>query len=242
MKEILIVVPVYNEEKNILKVIDKIITNVPQADILVVDDGSTDRTKEILDYHKVSYLSHAANLGYGSAVQTGLKYAVSNKYPIISLMDGDGQHDPKELFLMIKKLKEENLDLVIGSRFITFWKTVYPVSLPRKLGMIFFSLIASLLTKIRIKDTTSGFQVFNLRTAGFLQKIYPTDFPDAEILILLNLLYFKTKEIPVKMNARKKGKSMITFFRSLYYPFRMFVSILVVLIRVLILKKQVKNV
>lgn len=241
MKEILIIVPVYNEEQNLPEVLHKIIKHVPQADILVVDDGSTDRTKEKLEQHKVPHLSHAVNLGYGAAVQSGLKYAVSKKYSFIALMDGDGQHDPSSLLLMVEKLKKENLDLVIGSRFITFWKTVYPVSLPRKLGMIFFSIIASLLTNIKIKDTTSGFQAFNLRTASFLEKIYPTDFPDAEIVILLNLLSFKTKEIPVKMVAREEGKSMITFLRSFYYPFRMFISILVVLLRVIILKHKVKN-
>jgi len=241
-KDILIIVPVFNEANNILEVIDNIIRNVSQADFLVVDDGSTDKTRKVLEKHNVPYLFHAANLGYGAAVQTGLKYAVSKGYPVISLMDGDGQHHSKELLPMIEKMKKENLDLIIGSRFMTFWKTVYSVPLPRKLGMIFFSIIASILTNTKIKDTSSGFQVFNLRTAALLQKIYPSDFPDAEIIILLNLLSFKTKEIPVKMIAREKGKSMITFFRSLYYPFMMFVSIMVVLIKVFILKHQVKNV
>lgn len=241
MSEILILVPVYNEEENISGVIKAIKQKLPHADILFIDDGSEDRTRTHLDQHKVPYLSHAVNLGYGAAVQTGLKYAVEKKYPLMALMDGDGQHNPEDLIPMIEKLKKDKLDLVIGSRFLTFWKTVYPISFPRKLGMIFFSTLASLLTGIKIKDTTSGFQVFNLKTASFLQKLYPTDFPDAEIVILLNLLYFKTQEIPVKMKIRKEGKSMITFIRSLSYPFRMLISILVVLIRVLILRRQVKN-
>ncbi|MCK4496339.1 MAG: glycosyltransferase family 2 protein [Candidatus Aminicenantes bacterium] len=241
MKDTLIIIPVFNEEKNISEVIKNIYQSVPDSNILVVDDGSTDGTPEVLNHNNIPCISHATNFGYGAAVQTGLKYAVKKKYKIVALMDGDGQHDPKELPRMIKTLKEENLDMVIGSRFIKSWKTIYSISLPRKIGMMLFSNIAFLLTKVKIKDTTSGFQVFNAKTASFLEKIYPSDHPDAEIVILLNLLSFKTKEIPVKMYPRMQGKSMITLFRTLYYPFRMFVSIIVILLKVFLLKHQVKN-
>lgn len=240
-KNVLITIPAYNEEGNLPGVFRSIRENVPGADLLVVNDGSRDGTGEVLKKHRVAHLTHGTNQGYGAAVQSGLKYAVAKGYPIIALMDGDGQHDPAEIPRMVEALRTENVDLIIGSRFQGRWKTVYPIGFPRKAGMFLFSGLVSLLTKIRIKDTTSGFQVMNGRTARFLEKYYPTDNPDAEIVILLSLMDFKVREMSVVMNPRNQGKSMITRLRSFSYPFRMLIAILVVLLRVIILKGKIKH-
>lgn len=236
MKKTIVIIPAYNEEKNITRVLNKTKRILKNSDILVIDDCSEDNTKKILEQLKVDYVSHPVNIGYGGAVQTGLKYALNKDYQSVVLLDGDGQHEPNEVPKLIDKLVREDLDLVIGSRFTENYKTVYPIPFFRKIGMIFFSKIASLLTKQKIQDTTSGFQVFNKKTASFLHKIYPSDFPDAEIIILLKLLSFKIGETPVKMYHRQTGKSMITFFRSLYYPVRMIISIFTVLLKVIIIK------
>ena len=240
-KEILIIIPAYNEEKNLPGVFRRVRESLPEADLLVVNDGSADGTGDVLTQHNVSHLTHGTNQGYGAAVQSGLKYAVAEGYPVIALMDGDGQHEPLEISRMLKVLRAENVDLVIGSRFQGRWKTAYPIGFTRKVGMFLFSSIASLLTKIRIKDTTSGFQVMNTRTAEFLEKYYPTDNPDAEIVIFLNLMDFKVREMSVVMHPRRQGKSMITRLRSITYPFRMLIAILVVLLRVMILKGRMKH-
>lgn len=240
-KDVLIIIPACNEEGNLPGVIQRIEKFIPMADLLVVDDGSRDGTRFVLKKFGVPHLTHGTNLGYGAAVQSGLKYAVAAGHSVVVLMDGDGQHDPKEIPGMIDILEKENLDLVIGSRFHGRWRTAYPIGVPRKLGMILFSSIASLLTKTHIKDTTSGFQVMNARTAKFLEKIYPTENPDAEIVILLRLMDFKIKEMSVSMFPRTQGKSMITRIRTFTYPFRMLIAILVVLLRVIISKRKMKN-
>ncbi len=236
MKRALVIIPAYNEEKNIAEVINKTKKVLKNSDILVIDDCSKDNTKKILEELEVEYISHPVNIGYGGAVQTGLKYALNKNYQLVILMDGDGQHEPNEIPKLLNKLEKEDLDLVIGSRFREKYKTTYPIPFFRKMGMIFFSKITTLLTKQKIHDTTSGFQVFNKKTASLLYEIYPSDFPDAEIIILLKLLSFKIGEVPVKMYHRQAGKSMITFLKSLYYPVRMIISIFTVLLKVIIIK------
>ncbi len=241
MKETIIIVPAYNEEKNIAGVIEQTRKTIKNADILVVDDCSKDKTKTILKELKVDFISNPVNIGYGGAIQTGLLYAIEKDYKTIVLLDGDGQHDPTEIPTLIEKLKNEKLDLVIGSRFKERYKSIYSINFFRKLGMILFSKITSILTKQKIQDTTSGFQAFNKKVAKVLSEIYPSDFPDAEIIILLSKLSFKVSEIPVKMYQRKSGKSMITFFKSIYYPFRTIISIFTVLIKIIIIKPTENN-
>jgi len=242
-KDILIIIPAHNEEKNLPEVIKKIRNSIQEANILVIDDCSTDNTKNKLRDLNVNFIHLPVNLGYGGAVQTGLKYAVEKGYPLIVLLDGDGQHEPSEIPKLLRKLEENNLDLVIGSRFKDNYHPVYSIPFFRKLGMIFFSRITSLLIHQKMRDTTSGFQVFNNKVASILSEIYPSDFPDAQVIILLKKLSFKIGEVQVKMHQRQTGKSMITFFKSIYYPFRIFLSIFIILLRLFIMKfSKEKNV
>ncbi len=222
--------PVYNEEKSIRDVISKAL-QLEDVDILVVDDASKDRTTEmILDFKndRIKILRHPINMGYGTAIRTGLKWGLSKGYELFLIMDADGQHLPEEfskLFPFVDKF-----DIVLGSRFSSGFKSTYRIPFLRKLGMIFFSHLIMLITFRRIYDTTTGFQVFNRKTACILKEIYPYDFPDAEVILKLMLLNLRVKEVPVRMLERESGTSMIGFLKSIYYPFRQSLGIISFLI------------
>jgi glycosyltransferase involved in cell wall biosynthesis len=229
--EILIIVPSYKEEKNITHVISGIIKYFPNADILIIDDGSKDRIREIAERFGINTIVHPFNMGYGVTIQTGYKYAVRNGYEILVQFDGDGQHDPRFIDPMINELKESGSDVVIGSRFIEGGG--YDAPFLRKMGIKFFSKIASLITGQKITDSTSGLQVLNKKTFTFYSKMenFPYDYPDADTIITLCYAGFRVKEIPVQMHDRREGKSMTSGLKALFYITQMLISIIITLIR-----------
>ena len=239
MKEskVLIIVPSFREEKNILRVISGLRANVPDLDVLIIDDGSKDRTQEIALNNGVKVLKHPFNMGYGVAVQTGYKYAVKHGYDIVVQIDGDGQHDPKFIIPLIRTLKRSNADVVIGSRFLKGGG--YDAPFLRKTGIRFFSKIASFITKQKFTDSTSGQQALNRRVLDYFSRLdnFPYDYPDADTIITLCFAGFKVREIPVVMHDRKSGESMTAGIRSLIYVVQMLISIFIILIR----KKTIAN-
>lgn len=226
----LIVIPAYNEKKSIGDVIRKIKNSYPEIDILVINDGSRDDTARLaLDSGAIA-VTHLFNMGYGVALQTGYKYATRNRYDFIVQMDGDGQHDPKYIKDLLEEIQNGEADLIIGSRFIN--NTRYKTPLNRRLGMFLFSRIVSLIIQYRITDSTSGFRALNRKTAEFLSgDIYPGDYPDADVLIMLHNAGFRIKEIPLAMNQSHSSKSMHSGFKPIYYVFKMILSIFVTLLR-----------
>lgn len=231
-----IVVPVYNEEKNIRRVIDEIRAAGIDWDILVVDDGSADSTRAILSALPVVVIPHPVNLGYGAAVQTGLKHAVAKGYGTVVLMDGDGQHVPSEIPKLLTKL-EEGADIVIGSRFLGL-DGGYRIPILRRVGIVFFSTLAGVLGGTRILDVTSGFQAMRRPVAEFLAEEYPVEFPDAEVIISLGLKKFRIAEVPTRFRSREHGTSMYSSpARALYYPFKSLLASFVALLRLARLKK-----
>jgi glycosyltransferase involved in cell wall biosynthesis len=236
MDKTLLIIPCYNEGKTIKRVIKGLQKLNFTFDILVIDDNSSDNTVEEIKNVGVNYLSLPINLGYNYDVQTGLKYGIKNGYETFILMDGDGQHLSEEVPIIIKEFKDS--DIVIGSRFSKKYSSSYKIPFSRKMGMIFFSIITFIITGKKIKDTSSGFQIFNKKVAKALIYIYETKYPDAEVLVLLHLLGFKIKEIQVKMEERKEGSSMIS---GIYYPIRVSFGIILAIGRFLFLKKKVKN-
>jgi hypothetical protein len=235
MKKPLIIIPAFNEEKNIRKVVETTRQHSMESehfDIVVVCDGARDATAQIVKNMNVSLLEHPINLGAGAAIQTGLKYAVVQGYDIAVVVDGDGQHDPSEISKLIKTIEYTDVDVVIGSRFLnnqdvkTHWA--------RKIGIRLFSLIVSFIGRCKITDATSGFRAFNKRTIKLLSREIPADFPDADMLLFLALSKYKIIEVSVSSRERQDGESMYSLLRSVYYPLKLFISIIAVLVRFMV--------
>ena len=218
MKKILIIIPAYNEELSIGKVITEIKTKNKEVDILVVNDGSTDNTFNEACKYGVMVIDLPCNLGIGGAMQTGYMYAYKNDYDIAVQVDGDGQHDPSDIEEIIKPVMNNEVDMIIGSRFIN--KTGYKSTIFRRSGMIYFTNLIKILTGKRIEDTTSGFRAVNRKIIELFAKDYPLEYPEVEVIVKLSKMGYKIKEIPVFMHKRNFGKSSITPIKSIYYMIR----------------------
>jgi glycosyltransferase involved in cell wall biosynthesis len=233
----LIIVPAYNEEPRIGGVIRGIDQHISHADILIVDDGSTDRTREAALRAGAKVISHPFNLGYGAALQTGYQYALSKGYRELIQMDGDGQHDPSSISDLLAMVQKGEADVAIGSRFLQprgagSDHPPYRAPLMRRLGMRLFGTITSLIIKQKVTDPTSGYQAMN---RGVLEWVsgdrFPYDYPDADVIIMLHRAGFRIREVPVMMFENRGKKSMHGGWKPLYYVFKMFLSILVTLMR-----------
>ena len=230
MKKAIIIIPAYNEEKNIAGVINGIKNVIPDADILVVNDGGKDRTEEIARELGARVISLPYNMGYGAALQTGFKYALKKGYEYAVQIDADGQHDPKDIPKLLDVVLSGKADVVIGSRFLNGGK--YKAPAVRRLGMLFFARLTSLIIGEKITDPTSGYQAINKNGLQFYAgDYYPVDFPDADVIIMLHRAGLKIKEIPVIMYPSVQGKSMHSGLKPVYYIFKMFLSIFVTLLR-----------
>ncbi len=222
--KILAIVPAYNESNNIRKVILDLKKHCHNADVLLVNDCSTDKTYKIADKYADYIVDLPINLGIGGAVQTGFVFARDNNYDIAFQFDGDGQHNAEEVKILIDSIQSGNADVVIGSRFLRedegFKSTVL-----RRIGIKIFSFINSLLIKQYITDNTSGFRAYNLKAIKFLSDNYPSDYPEPEAVIMLGKKNFKILEVPVLMKKREKGKSSITGVYSFYYMIKVLLAI-----------------
>ncbi len=233
----LVVVPGYNEEGSIGPVIRGIKEHFPSAEILVVDDGSKDRTRSHALEAGARVISHPFNLGYGTALQTGYRYALARGYDRLIQMDGDGQHDPSCIVDLMDPIEKGEADIVIGSRFLEnhqvgFDSPPFRVPLVRRLGMGFFRTITSVIIGQKITDSTSGYQAMNRRALEWVSsERFPFDYPDADVIIMLHRAGFRIMEIPVRMFECQNKKSMHSGWRPLYYVFKMLLSILVTLMR-----------
>ncbi len=205
--KVLFVIPAYNEQDNIEKVLKEIKENAPFADILVINDCSTDNTKQVVEQNNVTCITGVFNLKYAMAVQTGLKYAMKNDYDYVIQFDADGQHIAKEAIRLLEEAQKGNYDIIIGSRYLE--DMGYPCPYFRKIGTKIFSFIIKCLCKQKIKDPLSGFQCLNKKVIQRYAKMgnYP-EFPDANLIIEMLLLGYKIKEVPVKMRIRESGESM----------------------------------
>jgi glycosyltransferase involved in cell wall biosynthesis len=228
--KILIVIPSFNEEASIGQVIREVKENVPETPILVVNDGSVDRTAQIAEECGARVISLPYNSGYGVALQTGYIYALKHNYSLVVQMDADGQHDPTSIQDLLRAVINSDADVIIGSRFLG--QDTYRISIARRIGMFVFGKLASLFCQQRVSDPTSGFQAIKGKAIDLIASDhYPPDYPDADFLIMLNRYGFKTREIPVKMHPSKINKSMHDGSQSIYYVFKMFLSIFVTLLR-----------
>jgi glycosyltransferase involved in cell wall biosynthesis len=226
----LAIVPAYNEEASVAWVVTAIHEHAPDFDVLVVDDGSTDRTSAEAERAGASVVQHPFNLGIGGAVQSGFKFAQRNGYDIAAQVDGDGQHDPAYLPSLVEALRsDDRIDMVSGSRFLE--QAGYRVPLRRRMGIKIFSLIVSLLVREKITDPTSGFRVTGRRGIELFARDYPHDYPEVEAILLMHAHRLRSSELAVRMNSRIGGRSSITPSVSVYYMVKVSLALLVGLFR-----------
>ena len=229
-RQILIIIPAYNEGERIGEVVHQVRQIHPDYDVAVINDGSKDDTVRAARAEGALVISHPFNLGYGVAIQTGYKFALAKGYDFAIQMDGDGQHDPSFITQLLAPVIAGETDLTLGSRFLG--TASYEPSLARRLGMIFFRRLISFLIGTRITDSTSGFQAFNRKVIRyFTTEVFPCDYPDADMLLTLHRAGFRISEVPVRMHASASGKSMHAGWKPLYYIFKMMLSIFVTLLR-----------
>jgi glycosyltransferase involved in cell wall biosynthesis len=225
---IAVLVPAFNESQSIERVVRNINDSNPQVDVIVINDGSADDTASLAEKAGATVLSLPVNLGYGAALQTGYKYALMHDYGYTVQIDGDGQHDPKFIPEMINKLRN-GTDVVIGSRFLGVGDYDNPAL--RQIGMTFFRFLIYLFIRRRVTDPTSGFQAMKRDVFEFFarSKQFPSDFPDADIIILLHYAGYRVEEMPVVMYKSETGKSMHSGWKPIYYIIKMLLSIYAVL-------------
>jgi hypothetical protein len=225
-----IIIPAYNEEKNIVSVIEDI-RKYHSGDIVVIDDGSQDVTSSLAREAGAFVIRHPFNMGYGVALQTGYKYAVEKNYDILLQIDGDGQHSAKFIPELFSQVESADCDVAIGSRFLS--ESQYRAGFLKSIGIKLFRKIILLITGEKITDPTSGYQCLNRSVFEFFTNdTFPCDYPDANVFIMLHRSGFKIKEIPVEMMPNPEGRSMHRgFFTISYYFFRVFLSIFITLIR-----------
>lgn len=226
---ICVIIPAYNEEASVSHVIRAVRHELPAAEIVVVNDGSTDSTSSCAQAAGASVVDLPFNLGIGGAVQTGLKYAHQGGYDAALEIDADGQHDPRYAPQLIDALyrQQPQIAMVIGSRFVT--DNDYRSSVLRRFGIHMFSFLIKLVTGKRIYDSTSGYRAYNRAALQFLSQRYPSDFPEPESIVMLLVHGYKICEIPVTMMQRTTGMSVVgrdLSFKAAYFVLSNAIAIL----------------
>jgi glycosyltransferase involved in cell wall biosynthesis len=227
----LAIVPAYNEEGAVGGLVAELREHVPDFDVVVVDDGSTDSTAAVAEAAgATAVIKHPFNLGIGGAVQSGFKYAARHDYDIAVQVDGDGQHDPTQIERLLRHLRMDGeADLICGSRYRG--PTGYKVSLPRRLGRRILSLTLRPIVGQAITDPTSGFRAMNRRGIELFSRSYPTDYPEVEAILMAHAHRMELHEIGVEMRERAHGRSSIRPRHSAYYMVRVLLAIMVGLFR-----------
>lgn len=213
---ILIIIPAYNEQGNIRKVIEELQTVAIKKVILVINDGSQDQTALEAKSTGVRVVSLPFNLGIGGAVQTGFKFALNEGFSIAVQVDGDGQHIARYIEQLLVPIEQKQADMVIGSRFLPP-HVGYRSSFVRRIGINFFAWLISFLTGCKVTDPTSGFRAFNVKMIQLFARSYPHDFPEPEAIMVARRFKARVLEVPVEMRKRQEGVSSIRYLKTLYY-------------------------
>lgn len=223
------IVPAYNEAECVAAVVAEVRAADPEFDVVVVDDGSTDATADAAARAGAHVVRLPYNLGIGGAVQTGYQYARDHGFDIAVQVDGDGQHDPSQIPLLLEPLVEGRADLVVGTRFAG--ERLYRAPPGRRLGMRIFAAVVSAVVRRRVTDTTSGFRAANRRAIRLFAADYPHDYPEVEATVLVFKHRLEMTEVPVAMRERASGRSSITALRSVYYMVKVLLALFVGLFR-----------
>ncbi len=222
---VIVIIPAMNEASSVGQVVRGALRVLPEAAVLVVDDGSTDRTAAEGEAAGALVVRLPYNLGIGGAVQTGLRYALAEGFDVAVQVDGDGQHLPEEIPKLLRTMESENADLVVGSRFIE--ESGYRPSFARGIGIRLFAALLGCLCGRRLTDTTSGFRAAGRLAIAHLSEMYACDYPEVESLVTLHRAGFKIVEVPVHMVARAEGASSIGAVRGFYYMLKVVLAVLV---------------
>lgn len=229
MKKKLVIIPAYNEAESIVQTVTSIQQAAPQFDYVIVNDCSTDQTLALCRQHGFNVIDLPINLGIGGAVQTGYLYAWRQHYDLAVQIDGDGQHNPAFLDKMAMEFERDDINMVIGSRFIEH--EGFQSSFMRRLGIRYFTWLIALLTKERITDATSGLRMVDRSLIERFAQTYPVDYPEPETVVESLINGYRVKEIPVIMNERQGGVSSISLSKSIYYMIKVSLAILFVKVR-----------
>jgi glycosyltransferase involved in cell wall biosynthesis len=225
------IVPALNEEATLPGLIAELRAFDPGLDIVVIDDGSADRTAAVAAAKGARVLRLPFNLGIGGAVQTGFRYAFEHGYDIAVRLDGDGQHDPGELTQVLEPVLRGDADIVVGSRFAGEAGDGYRSSRSRRIGIRLLAGIVSRIVGQRVTDTTSGFQALNRRGIALFARDYPHDYPEVEATVMVFRHRLRLVEVPVAMRERGGGRSSITALRSIYYMVKVLLAIFIGMFR-----------
>ncbi len=229
----LIVIPAYNEEEALPRTVAALDKLPPEYEILVVNDGSRDRTGTVADrlareVKRPLYVVHLSmNSGIGAAVQTGYLFAAQRGgYAYVIQFDGDGQHPAEAIPGLVRACREKGLDLCVGSRFLTPNGGGFRSTFARRIGIRFFARLISLLTGSRITDPTSGFRCAGERAWRSFARRYPEDYPEPESLFWCARNGFRVGELAVEMRERQGGITSIRQLRVVYYMVKVSLAIL----------------
>ena len=221
----LIIIPAYNESSSIRSTVEEIKEKAIGFDYVIINDCSTDNTKGICEGNGYNYINLPINLGIGGAVQTGYKYALQEGYDVAVQVDGDGQHNPESLVKMANYMLEEDVDMVIGSRFIE--KQGFQSTGTRRIGIKYFTILIKLLTGKKITDPTSGLRMVNRDVIRMFAYDYPKDYPEPESVVAILRRGKEVKEVPVIMRERNGGVCSISMKKSVYYMIKVSLAILI---------------
>jgi hypothetical protein len=223
------IVPAYNEERNIVRVLDELRAFDAGLEVVVVSDGSTDRTAEVAETRGAHVIRLPFNLGIGGAVQTGFRYAWEQGYELAVRVDGDGQHDPSQLGRVVAPVLAGEADIVVGSRFAG--GEGYRSSATRRIGIRLLAWIVSAIARQRVTDTTSGFQALNRRAIALFAADYPHDYPEVEGMVMVIKHRLRLREVGITMREREHGRSSIGALASVYYMAKVLLALFVGLFR-----------
>jgi len=223
----LIIIPVFNEELSIGTLLESLKAKENEADIMVVDDGSGDKTLDVVVSKGVFVVAHPFNMGIGTSFQTGCCFALESGYDYIVRIDGDGQHEPASINDVLSPVKSGKFDIAIGSRFLGASK--FKSSFMRIIGITIIARLLTFLTGKKVTDPTSGFCAMNKKAFSFFARYCVDDYPEPEILI--HHRDFGITEVPINLMKRKEGSSSITPLKSLYYMYKVIFSIIVSIFR-----------
>lgn len=232
MNRNLAIVPAYNEAEAIGSTIAAIRRWAPDFDVLVIDDGSTDRTGEAAAAAGAKVLRMPYNLGIGGGMQAGYIYAKENGYSVAVQVDGDGQHDPRQIKDLLRCLEANpGLNMVTGSRFLDPDGEGYRSSAARRIGIRIFARVLSTITGQPVTDPTSGFRMTDRKGIELFANDYPMDYPEVEAIMLMHTHRLRSSEIPVVMGPRLTGESAISTPQSIYYMVKVLLAVFVALFR-----------
>jgi glycosyltransferase involved in cell wall biosynthesis len=220
----LAVVPAWNEEANIGKVVGELRALPHPPDVLVVDDGSSDATAQIAARAGARVLRLPYNCGIGATVQAGIAWGLERHYSAMIRLDGDGQHDPAAVAVLLSAVEAEEADFVLGSRYLE--RTGFQSTWVRRLGSRWFSLLLRSVCGLRITDPTSGCWAGNARALSVLRAEYSSDYPEVDSLVRLHRAGCRIRERPIRMHPRGGGRSSIDAFGAIYYMLKVTIALL----------------